>query len=281
MTPVAGDADVAVVIVNFRTAALTLDAVRSVAAEPEVAEIVVVDNDSGDGSADLLRSSLRAETKARVVESSANVGFGRGLNLGARHCTSPLLFLLNSDAALTAGSLRPLRRALLADASIGIVAPAVYTGDGQEFQGGAHGVFPTLGAIARRTNHRPPDTLWPDWVSGVAMLLRRADFEALGGFDPDFTMYLEDVDLCLRLRGAGKRVRREVAAAVTHLGGRSWRTYDAQSDQAQRSRVLYYRKAGYPGRARLAVGAIRVAHLAVAKARRSLRRAAPGHRVGV
>lgn len=268
MTPTAGDADVAVIIVNFCTAELTLSAVRSVAAEPEVAEIVVVDNDSGDGSAGLLRSHLAGESRAQIVTSSTNVGFGGGLNLGTQHCTSPLLLLLNSDAALVASSLERLRRTLLADASVGIVAPAVYAGDGEELQVGAHGVFPTLGAIVRRTNHHPPETLWPDWVSGVAMLVRRADFDTLGGFDPDFRMYLEDVDLCLRMRAAGKRVRRELAAGVTHLGGGSWRASDAQFDQAQRSRIVYYRKAGYSGQARLAVGAIRLAHLARARMRR-------------
>ncbi|MEA2716233.1 MAG: hypothetical protein QOI99_550 [Actinomycetota bacterium] len=278
MTPVAGEADVAVVIVNFRTAELTLEAVRSVTPEPGVAEIVVVDNDSGDGSADVLRSGLAEEPRARLVESASNLGFGRGLNLGIGQCTSPLLLLLNSDATLVTGSLEPLRRALLTDASIGIVAPAVYTGDGEELQAGAHGVFPTLAAVARRTNHHPPETLWPDWVSGVAMLLRRADFEAVGGFDPDFEMYLEDVDLCRRMRAAGKRVRREMGAAVVHLGGRSWRTYEAQSDQAQRSRVLYYRKAGYAGQARMVVGAIRLTHLALARVRR--RRPAAGGQPG-
>jgi GT2 family glycosyltransferase len=268
MTPSAGEADVAVVIVNFRTWELTLDAVRSVAGEPELAEIVVVDNDSGDGSAEALRSHLAGETRARVVESPTNVGFGRGLNLGVQHCTAPLLLLLNSDAELVAGSLAKLRATLLADASIGIVAPAVYTAGGQELQWGAHGVFPTLSALVRRSNHRPPDTLWPDWVSGVAMFVRRADFDALGGFDPDFRMYLEDVDLCLRMRTAGKRVRREMAAGVIHLGGRSWKTYGAQSEQAQRSRVLYYRKAGYSVPARVAVSALRLGHMALAPVRR-------------
>ncbi|MFN2606526.1 MAG: glycosyltransferase family 2 protein [Acidimicrobiales bacterium] len=268
MTPTADPADVAVVIVNFRTPTLTLAAVRSVAAEPEIAEIVVVDNASGDGSADLLRSHLAAEPRARLVASPANVGFGRGLNLGAASCRAPLLLVLNSDAALVAGSLAPLRRALMDDESVGIVAPAVYTGDGRELQAAAHGVFPTLGAIARRTNHNPPETLWPDWVSGVAMLVRRGDFEAVGGFDPDFSMYLEDVDLCRRVRAAGKSVRRELAAGVTHLGGQSWQAADPPFDEAQRSRVVYYRKAGYPAVARLAVRAIRLAHLAVARLRR-------------
>ncbi|HEX2272388.1 MAG TPA: glycosyltransferase family 2 protein [Acidimicrobiales bacterium] len=256
--------DTAVVIVNFRTPELTLEAACSVASEPEVAEIVVVDNGSGDGSAQTLRSHL-ADPRAVVVESSTNLGFGRGLNLGVRSSTSPLVLALNSDAMLQRGSLRLLRRTLLADESIGVVAPAVYGAGRSELQGAAHGVFPTLRAILLRTNVNPPETLWPDWVSGVAMLMRRSDFAAVGGFDPDFTMYLEDVDLCRRFRAAGKQVRRELSAAVVHVGGGSWSSSNDQFGQAHRSRTLYFRKAGVSPAERLAVQVIRAAH-AVARA---------------
>jgi len=263
----AGPPDVAVVIVNHRTPALTLAAVGSVASEPEVAEIVVVDNASGDGSALQLRAGLAGEPRARVVESASNVGFGRGVDVGVGLVGAPLLLVLNSDAALVPGSLARLRRVLVDDESVGVVAPAVYSGEVRDLQAAAYGVFPTLKDIVLRTNHNPPETLWPDWVSGVAMLMRRADYVAVGGFDPDFEMYLEDVDLCRRMRGAGKLVRRELAAGVVHLGGRSRRSYDVAFDQAQRSRVLYFRKAGHPAPERLAVSAIRLVHMALGKAR--------------
>jgi GT2 family glycosyltransferase len=265
-TPVGGDT--AVIIVNYRTKELTLEAARSVVAEPEVAEIVVVDNDSGDGSEEFLRSQLSQERRARVVASPTNVGFGRGLNLGVECSTAPLVLLLNSDATLVAGSMGAMRRALLEHDSVGIVAPAVYSADACDLQTAAYGVFPTLKAVALRTNHNPRETLWPDWVSGVAMLIRRSDFVAIGGFDPDFRMYLEDVDLCRRIRDAGKCVRRELSASVIHLGGRSWHASREQSNEAQRSRVLYYRKAGYSAADRFLVEAIRVAHLVGQRVRR-------------
>ena len=265
----------AVVVVNYGTAALTARAVASVAPEPDVAEIVVVDNASGDGSVDHLKRDI-TDQRVRIVESPRNVGFGQGVNLGVNACTSPLLLLLNSDATLVAGSLARLVGALLTDESVGVVAPAVYGPDGRDLQPGAHGVFPTLGTIVRRTNTRPPETLSPDWVSGVAMLLRRSDFESVGGFDPEFEMYLEDVDLCRRLRLAGKEVRRELAAGVVHTGNQSWDSFTVALGLAHRSRVAYFRKAGLPVGQRLAVEAIRLGHLTLQ--RTPLRRSFPGRR---
>lgn len=250
----------AVVIVNYRTKELTRDAALSVLSEEGVGEVVIVDNASADGSVDFLEREL-ADGRVRVVASSENLGFGRGVNLGAGHCHAPLLLVLNSDARLVAGSLRPMVEALLESESVAVVAPVVLDAATGEPQAVAYGVFPTVKAILRRTNVHPPDTLSPDWVSGVAMLMRRRDFEAVGGFDPDFEMYLEDVDLCRRLRAQGKQIRRETAAQVVHAGGKSWTSTTAAFDQAQKSRLVYSRKAGFSVLHRVLLHAIRVLHL--------------------
>jgi GT2 family glycosyltransferase len=261
----------AVVIVNYRTKEETRVAVESVVSEPDVSEVVIVDNASRDGSIEYLRQNV-TDARVQIVESPTNVGFGQGINLGVEHCKAPLLLFLNSDAKVRPGSLACLTETLLGDDSIGVVAPAIYTADRPELQWGTYGVFPTLKAIVFRTNVNPPETVWPDWVSGVAMMLRRADFETVGGFDPGFMMYLEDVDLCRRLRGLGKGVRRELAAGVDHLLGGSWDRkaidqggVDARQvvRWAQDSRVRYYRKTESSRMGRVAVEGIRLGHLVI------------------
>lgn len=240
--------EVAVVVVNFRTKELTVDAVRSVLADPLVAEVVVVDNGSGDGSAAFLRSALPDE-RVRIVEAPDNLGFGQGVNAGAAEADAPFLFLLNSDAVVRPGTLDRLRRVLVDDPGVGVVAPAVYLADGRTLQDDAFGPMPAPRALLRTTGGRRgrranPGAGGPGWVSGVALMMRRGDFDSLGGFDPDFVMYLEDVDLCRRIRAAGKRVAREPAAAVVHLGGRSSTARATRLDQFHRSKLVYLRKAG-------------------------------------
>ena len=252
---------VAVVIVNYRTAELTRDAVASVLPEPEVEEVVVVDNASGDGSVEYLRSSFD-DPRLRVVASDGNLGFGPAVNLAAAGCRSPLLFVLNSDATLVAGSLGRLARAMEADPSVGVVAPAVFEPDGRTLQPGAYGRLPTRRDVllskgwARTRADDPRLATAPGWVSGVAMLLRRSDFVALGGFDESFAMYLEDVDLCRRLRETGKSVRREPSAGVHHHGGRSWQSGREQRRRFHASKLRYFEKLGA---GRLALACVRLA----------------------
>lgn len=253
------DTATAAVIVNYRTKELTADAIGSVLAEPEVGEVVVVDNASGDGSVEFLRAHFR-DRRVRVVESDTNRGFGPGVNAGVALCEAPLLLVLNSDAALRPGSLGLLAKALLADPTVGVVAPAVLEPDGH-LQAGAYGRLPkrrdivlSNGWVSPRAD-RVRDGATPGWVSGVAMLLRRADFVAVGGFDERFSMYLEDVDLCRRLRDAGKSVHREPSAAVVHQGGRSWGSRGEQTGRFHESKLRYFENLGV---SRLELGLIRL-----------------------
>lgn len=229
---------VSTVIVNFRTPELTLDAVRSVLDEPETHEVIVVENGSGDDSWERLGQFECPRVKR--IRSERNLGFGGGNNLGAKAATGELLFLLNSDALLQPGALRLLSDALAP--AIGVVAPRLVLPDGAD-QADAYGPFPTLSRILRGV-HYGGDPESPDWVSGAAMLLRREDFLKVGGFDERYFMYLEDTRLCWDLHRRGLRTRRVPAAHVTHLGGGSKLTKDAQIAQYLESRERFLRDSG-------------------------------------
>jgi len=236
--------DVAVVIVNYRTKELSAAAVRSVLPCAEVAEVVVVDNGSSDGSAEYLALQLSGcSPPVTVLLSEQNLGFGRGCDLGVNNSSAPVLFFLNSDATAMPGTVGSLRQALRDRPEVGLVAPEVYGPDGRDLQVN-YGAFPSLRSIVARTNVRPPASLDPDWVSGVAMMLRRTDYKTVGGFDPDFLMYLEDVDLCRRLRLAGKKIELLRTASIRHVGGASRRSSVEQRRQYHRSQRLYFEKAG-------------------------------------
>lgn len=237
--------DTAVVIVNYRTRELTAGAVASVLGEDDVREVVVVDNASGDGSVEHLRGAFAGD-RVRVVAADRNGGFGAGVNLGAAACRSPLLLILNSDATVEPGSVGLLVSALLADDGVGVVAPAVRLAGG--------GPQPdAFGRLPRRWELLVPgrgrwtgrgDGNRPQWVSGVAMLLRAADFRSVGGFDERFEMYLEDVDLCRRLHERGRSVARLPAAAVVHAAGASWASTRDQKRRFHRSKARYAEKLG-------------------------------------
>ncbi|MEO8054426.1 MAG: glycosyltransferase [Acidobacteriota bacterium] len=233
---------VLVAIVSWNSAAHLAAAVKSV---PPGVPVVVVDNASTDGSAGVGRAA-----GARVVEAGANLGFGPGCNLAAKEgAPSETILFLNPDAALLDGAsaLAALLSALDADAAIVAAAPRL-TGDGQEeFQLRR---LPRLDAILREA--LLVDRLFPSnpWLrrdryldrsrdeafdveqpAAAALLVRRAAFEAVGGFDPAFTpAWFEDVDLCAKLLERGGRIRYVPSAHATHVGGvamdaLSWRDF--------------------------------------------------------
>ncbi len=250
---------ISVCVVNWRTAeetiglAATLDA--GAAGEPY--ELCVVDNDSRDGSLERLREALPA---AAIVDAGANLGFGSGVNRAAREAIGEFLFVVNPDTKVRPGAIATLADFLRANPDVGLAAPMMVTHK-DERQASARR-FPSPVAAAFRGT--PLGWLFPhnryaagylmedveftepapvDWVSGSAMLLRRQAFEALGGFDEDYFMYCEDVDLCKRLWDAGWRVYYHPGARVEHrVGASSDKAQAAMVKQHHRSMLIYYHK---------------------------------------
>jgi len=196
-----------------------------------LAEVWVVDNDSSDGSPELVEADFGW---AKLVRSGANLGYGRAVNEAARQSSAPWLAAANADVEVEPGALKRLLAAG-ADEGVGALAPRLILPDGTT----QHSVyrFPTLGFLLLfniglyRLLPRGGDRLLLEghwnaeserivpWAIGAFLLLRRSAFERAGGFDPGQWMYAEDLDLCWRLNQAGSRVLYVPAAHVRHASG--------------------------------------------------------------
>jgi GT2 family glycosyltransferase len=194
-----------------------------------LAEVWVVDNASDDGSAELVRTSF---PWAKLIASPENVGFGGAVNMVARETRSPWLAAANADIELTGGALETLLGAGEGDQSIGIVAPRLVLPDGRT----QHSVysFPTLpftlafnlgvtSLSARLADQLALEGKWNperaravDWAIGAFLLIRRAAWDAAGGFDAQQWMYAEDLDLGWRVATNDWRTQFEPAAVVRH-----------------------------------------------------------------
>jgi N-acetylglucosaminyl-diphospho-decaprenol L-rhamnosyltransferase len=200
--------------------------------------VVVVDSGSSDGTADAVRA---AHPGVHVLE-LANVGYGRGVNAGAQCLPSEVdvVVAANADVRFGEGAVEALVRALAEDPSVALVGPRVRYPDGSH-QASARRTPSPATAIAHAAlgwvrpdnpatrRYHALDLTGPDvtaardvdWISGCAFAVRRSDFVAVGGFDPGYRLFVEDVDLCERLRARGRRVRFEPAAVVEHRVGAS------------------------------------------------------------
>lgn len=227
-----------IIIVNWNVRPLLQACLASLAADPDCPawQVLVVDNASSDDSAAMVRASFPFAT---LIESPDNLGFADGCQLGYEHSTGDFALLLNPDTEVPAGAIGTMLADLAAVPAAAILGSRLATADGQVQRSGG-GAFPTLRNVA--WNYFFLDRLLParlgpaavfirevparvvpvDWVSGAAMLLRRA---AIGAhiFDAGYFMFGEDMALCARMRREGWQVLYSGHQTILHHHGQSYR----------------------------------------------------------
>lgn len=259
--------DVSVIIVNYHCAQMTIDCIRSVFEKTQTAsfEVIVVDNASGDGSAELLRQTFG--DLIQVIESDENLGFGRANNLGAGHASGEYLFLLNPDTLLVNDAIGILRDYLRQHPQTGVAGGNLYAPDmtpapsfclafddlrhEQRNAGWAHligsKVKTKLGIHGRMKEFNFSDReKQVAYIFGADMMLPKRVFDEVGGFDPAFFMYAEEEELTWRITQRGYRVMSVPQARIIHLEGATTSQTHAFSERQFRMRMngtlTYYQK---------------------------------------
>jgi N-acetylglucosaminyl-diphospho-decaprenol L-rhamnosyltransferase len=241
-------AAVDIVIVNWNSQSLLDECLASLDQSTIAARVnvVVVDNASQDGSAGRLAVKRMA---LQAVVNGDNVGFAAACNQGARKAHAPLLLFMNPDVRVETDAVEKAV-AYLADpahASVGVLGIQLLDAEGNVQRSCARA--PTAAVLLLHTLFL--DRLWPtlvpphflaewdhgetrsvDQVMGAFLMIRRALFEQLGGFDERFFLYYDDVDLCLRARQAGWSVVHFAGARAQHTGG--------GATEAVKDRRLFY-----------------------------------------
>ncbi|TFC37098.1 glycosyltransferase [Cryobacterium sp. TMT2-14] len=211
---------VSVVLVNFRGTDDTIECVRGLQElnwPAELLEIIVVENGSGDDSLERLS---RLEPGVTVVDSKANLGFTGGCNLGVSHASGEFIAFLNNDARPDSDWIREAVNTFATGEDIGAVASKVldWDGDKVDFLDAAvtwygMGYKPHAGETDRGAWDEEKDVLFG---TGAAMFIRAHVFEEVGGFDDDYFMFYDDVDLGWRLNLLGYRFRFQPKSLAFH-----------------------------------------------------------------
>jgi N-acetylglucosaminyl-diphospho-decaprenol L-rhamnosyltransferase len=266
----AGGARVAVVVVTHDSrddvlaCLASLTEARAHGGDP-IDEVVVVDAGSRDGTDAAVHA---AHPDVRIL-SVDNLGFGACANLGVAAAAADLVVVANADVRFAPDAVGRLVAGLEADASLGALGPLVRYPDGtvqasarsrpDALTAIAHGALGWIAPANRWTRRYRGADLDPhvareaDWLSGCALALRVEAFDAVGGFDPGYHLYVEDVDLCERLTAAGWRLMTRPDAVVVHrVGGattrRPWRSRVAHARSLARYVATRPGRAGRLGR---------------------------------
>lgn len=275
-TPSVAPHDVAIVTVSYNSSAQLEDFLsRASEAISHPADIIVVDNASSDVST---TTALVERFGATLLRLDTNLGYGQAANAGVAilpdRCA--VVMICNPDAIVSRDAVATLRATLDDDAGIGAVGPRILEEDGTIYPsaravpsirtGVGHALFARIWRSNPWTKRYHSDAYLNDsltdagWLSGACLMLRRRTFIDIGGFDSDYFMYFEDVDLGYRL---GKRGLRNVyvpSAVITHLGGVTTKSSKrsmlrAHHDSAKKFLATKYRGAAWaPVRLMLSLG---------------------------
>jgi N-acetylglucosaminyl-diphospho-decaprenol L-rhamnosyltransferase len=241
-----------IIIVTYNSAHVVGDLLDSLPAALDglTADTVVVDNGSTDGTAAL----VEARGDCRLVR-SPNVGYAGGINRGVREAASAgAILILNPDVRLHVGCVPPLLAAL-AESDTGIVVPQVRSAEGTlEYSlrreptllralGLTRTRLPAMSEyITEAERYSRPGVV--DWALGAALLMSRACYDALGGWDESYFLYSEETDLSLRARDLGLLTRYQPRSVAVHIGGQSGRSSRTHSMQIVNRVRLYRRRHG-------------------------------------
>lgn len=247
-----------IVVLSWNTQDLLRDCLASLdAVRGELPlQIIVVDNASEDGSADMVAAEF---PWAELLRNPVNDGYARGNNLGAELATAPLLMLLNSDTEVPPGVLPMLRDFLAEHPEHGGVAPLLHHADGTVQR--SCKTFPTLGVAFFFDTYFerwfPNNKTLPryfmadfdhehsrdvDQPPAAAFLLSRELWESLGGFDERLWLFFNDVDLCRRISERGLKIRYLAEARILHHEGKSTSRFHEMGREWHRNRLAYFRK---------------------------------------
>lgn len=244
-----------VIVVSWNTRELLRQCLASLLANPPecIMEVLVVDNASTDGSAEMVQANFPG---VRLLVNPVNTGFAPANNQAIPLCSGDFVLLLNPDTVVKPGAMQGLVDLLEANPNAGAAGPRLLNADGS-FQPSVF-PFPTLARELWRLLHL--DALVPyalydtrrwdlstphevDSIQGACLLIRSEVIQQVGLFDADYFLYSEEIDLCYRIRAAGWKLLWRPDVAVVHLGGQSARQEALKSFiNLYRGKVLFFRK---------------------------------------
>jgi GT2 family glycosyltransferase len=238
---------ISALVVTYRTGPRLHEALYALKGDPDISEIVIVDNGNPTAEQDWIDRFVAACPKALLLREGDNPGFGTAMNRAAAKATGALLLACNPDCVIKRGAMRPMSDALESAPRPAIVGGRIFGLDGQEERGARRNTLTLWNAIGlgRWALDGTPEPAGPvrlGAVTGAFFLIRAEDYRALGGFDEAYFLHVEDVDLCRRAIEAGGSVTYQPQAGALHYTS----TSDAPRDKVQAHKVeslkRYFRK---------------------------------------
>lgn len=248
---------VSVVMVSYMTGPALFEAITAVLQDPDICELVIVDNGNDVETRRKLGKFAMNDSTIRVIQGQGNIGFSKANNLGAKFTSGDYLLFLNPDAILRKGTLRKLVNCGSQLKGPWITGAMLRLTNGREQCGGRRELLtpwrafvsftplhklPFFETIHCHNDPVPEEPIAIPVVSGACMLMERAAYEQIDGFDETYFLHVEDIDICRRVGEAGGEVYFVPDAEVIHYGSTSQVRRQAVEWQKAKGFVIYFKK---------------------------------------
>jgi GT2 family glycosyltransferase len=237
---------ISIIIVSYNSRIMLSETAGSIMKHCKpIFEIIIIDNDSKDGSPGYIDSIYGRQVK--IVKNAENKGFGAANNQGAKLAVGNILFFLNSDVIVESDIASLISGFLESREDYGIASPRLVMPD-RKNQPFGFGRFPTpinifyYKFLNKFNGYKKDQIIRADWVSGAALAIRKDIFMKIGGFDENFFMYYEDIDLCKRTADLGFKAAVLNNSKLIHIGGGSSRESDSVKKYYFDSQKYYFQK---------------------------------------
>ena len=240
---------VSVIIVSYNVRSYIAHSIESIiSSKYENIEIIVIDNNSYDGTCDYLKNEYNDKCDIKIIRNKNNIGFGKAINKATKIANGDYFFILNPDTIIEENTISILLDYLIENSSIAMIGPKILNGDGT-LQLSCKRSFPTLRSALPRLlglDRIFPQTKWAgkynltyldpdkvhavDAISGSCMFIKSNAFYKVNGFDEDYFMFGEDIDLCKRLWKNDLEIHYVPKTKIIHYKGKSvdTATYDSR-----------------------------------------------------
>ncbi|HAS68890.1 MAG: Glycosyltransferase-like protein, family 2 [Candidatus Collierbacteria bacterium GW2011_GWA2_42_17] len=232
--------DLSIIIVSFNTKEILTNCVESIVKYTKGIdyEIIVVDNDSQDGSPERIKELEKKYSQVSLIDAKANLGFGKANNLGAKKAKGEYLLFLNSDTLVFDNAIKESLENMKKIPGAGVYSCKLLNSNKTVQASG--GYFPNFGNVfawqffiddlplvgGLIPSFHPQLSSYDrhkkmDWVTGAFMIIPKDVFDQVGGFDENIFMYTEEMELCYRLKKLGHQTVYQNSPSIIHLGGAS------------------------------------------------------------
>ncbi len=243
--------DVSIILVNYKTKDLTINAINSIIEKTQEIEyeIFVVDNNSQDGSIEAIEQEF---PNIKIIKNSINAGFGAANNIAIKQAEGKYILCLNTDTLLINNAIKEMFDFLEANEKVGVCGGNLYDTEMQPTM--SYASFPNFWNCLSTTwllkkifpklrNHEEVQTVKDvGFITGADIFFRKSVLDNVGIFDEQFFMYYEEADLCKRIKNAGYQIKVIPNAKIIHLEGKSAKNFWNNTEMRVKSKYIYIRK---------------------------------------